>query len=236
MRHGEDFAEAPPRSVRGEPASLTAGGPSSLSAWSERAHGRIVPGCRCSATGTRGRSQEGLRTDRGSPRVDRLSALLRRWLLGTHQGTVENQHLDCHVDEFIFRFHCRTSRSRGLPFYRLVEQAVATAPGRRMTRTLRHCYDVTMISARRLGRSALSNMDLLDAVRSRDLIAFDRHGSDSKQPSPGRLDWFSRRTCVPRLNEITEPCRHDRQRCPAFQLSSRTAAPFQNLDLLNPTI
>jgi len=33
--------------------------------------------------------------------------------------------LDFHLEEFIFRFNRRTSRSRGLLFYRLIEQAVA---------------------------------------------------------------------------------------------------------------
>jgi len=32
------------------------------------------------------------------------------------------------LEEFIFRFNRRTSRSRGLLFYRLIEQAVATSP------------------------------------------------------------------------------------------------------------
>jgi hypothetical protein len=32
------------------------------------------------------------------------------------------------IDEYAFRFNCRTSRSRGLLFYRLVQQAVAVQP------------------------------------------------------------------------------------------------------------
>ncbi len=62
------------------------------------------------------------------PGVHRIAALLKRWLLGTHQGAVRGKHLDYYLDEFTFRFNRRTSRSRGLLFYRLVEQAVATAP------------------------------------------------------------------------------------------------------------
>lgn len=62
------------------------------------------------------------------PGVHRISSLLRRWLLGTHQGSVSGKHLDYYLDEFTFRFNRRTSGSRGLLFYRLMEQAVATAP------------------------------------------------------------------------------------------------------------
>lgn len=62
------------------------------------------------------------------PGAHRVAALLQRWLLGTHHGAVQAGHLDSYLDEFVFRFNRRTSKSRGLLFYRLVEQAVATAP------------------------------------------------------------------------------------------------------------
>lgn len=62
------------------------------------------------------------------PRVHRVASLLKRWLLGTHQGAVRPEHLDYYLDEFTFRFNRRTSRRRGLLFYRLLEQAVATTP------------------------------------------------------------------------------------------------------------
>jgi len=62
------------------------------------------------------------------PGVHRVAALLKRWLLGTHQGAISPQQLDYYLDEFTFRFNRRTSRSRGLLFYRLLEQAVATEP------------------------------------------------------------------------------------------------------------
>jgi len=58
-------------------------------------------------------------------RVHRVVALLKRWLLGTHQGGVSMEHLDAYLDEFTFRFNRRKSRSRGKLFYRLLEQAVA---------------------------------------------------------------------------------------------------------------
>jgi transposase-like protein/ribosomal protein L37AE/L43A len=62
------------------------------------------------------------------PHVHRVASLLKRWLLGTHQGAVEPQHLPYYLDEFTFRFNRRTSQSRGKLFYRLMQQAVATEP------------------------------------------------------------------------------------------------------------
>ena len=58
------------------------------------------------------------------PGVHRVSALLKRWILGTHQGSVSDKHLDYYLDEYTFRFNRRTSRARGLLFYRLLQQAV----------------------------------------------------------------------------------------------------------------
>ena len=62
------------------------------------------------------------------PGVHRIAALVKRWILSTHQGSVSGTHLEYYLDEYTFRFNRRTSRSRGLLFYRLIEQAVMTAP------------------------------------------------------------------------------------------------------------
>ncbi len=62
------------------------------------------------------------------PLANRVAALLKRWLLGTHQGAVQPTHLDYYLDEFTFRFNRRTSGSRGLLFYRLLDQAVHLEP------------------------------------------------------------------------------------------------------------
>lgn len=62
------------------------------------------------------------------PAVHRVASLLKRWLLGTHQGSVRAKHLDYYLDEFTFRFNRRSSRARGLLFYRLLQQAVAVPP------------------------------------------------------------------------------------------------------------
>jgi transposase-like protein len=62
------------------------------------------------------------------PRVHLVASLLKRWLLGTHQGAISREHLDYYLDEFTFRFNRRNSRSRGKLFLRLAEQAVAVGP------------------------------------------------------------------------------------------------------------
>lgn len=62
------------------------------------------------------------------PRVHRVASLLKRWLLGTHQGALSRKQLDSYLDEFTFLFNRRTSRYRGKLFYRLVAQAVAVEP------------------------------------------------------------------------------------------------------------
>lgn len=61
------------------------------------------------------------------PRVHRVAALLKRWIMGTHQGGISQEHLEYYLDEFTFRFNRRTSKSRGKLFYRLLQQAVSTA-------------------------------------------------------------------------------------------------------------
>jgi len=62
------------------------------------------------------------------PRVHRVISLLKRWLLGTHQGAVAFEYLPDYLDEFTFRFNRRRSASRGKLFYRLAQQAVQVAP------------------------------------------------------------------------------------------------------------
>ncbi len=64
------------------------------------------------------------------PGVHRIASLAKRWLLGTHQGSVDVAHLPSYLNEFVFRFNRRRSRSRGLVFYRVLELAVAHEPVR----------------------------------------------------------------------------------------------------------
>jgi transposase-like protein len=64
------------------------------------------------------------------PAVHRVASLAKRWLLGTHQGSVDDAHLPSYLDEFVFRFNRRHSRNRGMVFYRVLELAVAHTPVR----------------------------------------------------------------------------------------------------------
>ena len=73
------------------------------------------------------------------PGVHRVASLLKRWILGTHQGAIVPAHLQSYLEEFTFRFNRRTSGSRGLVFRRLLDQAVITKP---ITETdVTHGYD-----------------------------------------------------------------------------------------------
>jgi hypothetical protein len=60
--------------------------------------------------------------------VHRVASLIKRWILGTHHGSVQPEHLDAYLNEFVFRFNRSTSASRGMLFYRLLQQAVVTEP------------------------------------------------------------------------------------------------------------
>ena len=62
------------------------------------------------------------------PGVHRVASLLKRWMLGIHQGSFDSAHLQAYLGKFTFRFNQRTSRNRGLVFRRLIEQTVRTGP------------------------------------------------------------------------------------------------------------
>jgi transposase-like protein len=64
------------------------------------------------------------------PAVHRVASLVKRWLLGTHQGSVDEAHLQSYLEEFTFRFNRRRWSSRGLVFYRLLELAAGHDPVR----------------------------------------------------------------------------------------------------------
>ncbi len=59
----------------------------------------------------------------------RIASLLKRWLMGTHQGAVSHGHLDYYLDEFTFRFNRRTSNHRGKVFFRLLRYDVPYGRG-----------------------------------------------------------------------------------------------------------
>jgi hypothetical protein len=62
------------------------------------------------------------------PAVHHVASLLKRWIAGTLHDRISSQHLEYYLDEFTFRFNRRTNRSRGLLWYRLIQQAVNTDP------------------------------------------------------------------------------------------------------------
>ena len=62
------------------------------------------------------------------PSCHRVASLLKRWLIGTHQGAVSHEHLDYYLGEFTFRFNRRTSNHRGKLFFRLLQNAAAVEP------------------------------------------------------------------------------------------------------------
>jgi transposase-like protein len=62
------------------------------------------------------------------PNAHRIAALLKRWLLGTHQNYASQERLQNYLDEFTFRYNRRKSKSRGLLFHRIIEQAMTQEP------------------------------------------------------------------------------------------------------------
>jgi len=96
--------------------------------------GRVTAGSTHSATRTSGAASAARARgeDPGQllPGVHRIASLAKRWLLGTHQGSVDAAHLQSYLNEFAFRFNRRRSRSRGMLFYRLLELAVGHPPVR----------------------------------------------------------------------------------------------------------
>jgi len=62
------------------------------------------------------------------PHVHLVDSLVKRWINGTHQGSISPKYLSYYLDEFAFRFNRKLSTYRGKLFYRLMQQAVDTPP------------------------------------------------------------------------------------------------------------
>jgi transposase-like protein len=90
------------------------------------------------------------------PGVHRATSLLKRWLLSTHQGSVDREHLPAYLNEFVFRFNRRNSRRRGLLFLRALEMAVAHEPVRYRDLVLSEGTTRTVPKPRRPGRGPTS--------------------------------------------------------------------------------
>jgi len=62
------------------------------------------------------------------PHVHLAISLIKRWILGTYQGSIDENNLQTYLEEFTFRFNRKTSHSRGWLFYRMVQGAMTTEP------------------------------------------------------------------------------------------------------------
>lgn len=67
---------------------------------------------------------QGARAVQVLPKVHRAISLLKRWLIGTHQGAPKGKHLAHYLEEFEFRYNRRSSRHRSLLFQRLLDCAL----------------------------------------------------------------------------------------------------------------
>jgi transposase-like protein len=62
------------------------------------------------------------------PGVHRIASLLKRWIMGTFQGSVSADHMEAYLAEFTFRINRRNSKDRGLLFFRLMTLAATAEP------------------------------------------------------------------------------------------------------------
>ena len=101
------------------------------------------------------------------PHVHRVASLLKRWILGTHQGAVEHHHLDAYLDEFVFRFNRRHSRNRGLLFWRLLCAVLEHPPVTRAELAGRKAAMAAADEQHRLDVAAISRQKKVDYNRNR---------------------------------------------------------------------
>ena len=126
------------------------------------------------------------------PHVHLVASLLKRWILGTHQGAVSHSQLDYYLDEFTFRFNRRRARHRGLLFYRLLQGAVVAEPHRtrRSPANRPNSLDVPHIGGAKgipsSARSTCGDGVAETPVRHAEQVRFARSGeaSSEKMMSP----------------------------------------------------
>ena len=81
-----------------------------------------------------GYTSEITKTSKGKTEDDMLPhahlaiSLIKRWILGTYQGSVDEAHLQTYLEEYTFRFNRKSSHNRGWLFYRMVQGAMSTVP------------------------------------------------------------------------------------------------------------
>jgi len=73
-------------------------------------------------------ASSGMQAHEVLPAVHLVFSLVKRWVMGTMQGSVSPEHVQAYFDEWVFRFNRRHSRSRGLLFHTLLRQAVDGQP------------------------------------------------------------------------------------------------------------
>jgi len=89
------------------------------------------------------------------PRAHKAMSLLKRWLLGTHQGRIEGKYLQRYLDEFVFRFNRRTSSDRGKLFESLLALGIAGS-GESTGAIIREANSVSEPELFPVGKSAFS--------------------------------------------------------------------------------
>jgi len=57
-----------------------------------------------------------------------VTSLFKRVILGTFHGRLDSKYLQRYLDEYVFRFNRRTSRSIGKRFWRIMQQAAHSKP------------------------------------------------------------------------------------------------------------
>jgi hypothetical protein len=62
------------------------------------------------------------------PGVHIVTPLIKRLILGTFQGCFEEKYLARYLDEYVFRFNRRTTKSVGKRSWRFVQQLAASKP------------------------------------------------------------------------------------------------------------
>lgn len=62
------------------------------------------------------------------PGVNLVTSLFKRVILGTFHGRLDSKYLQRYLDEYVFRFNRRTSRSIGKRFWRIMQQAAHSNP------------------------------------------------------------------------------------------------------------
>jgi len=62
------------------------------------------------------------------PHIHLAISLIKRWILGTYQGSIDESNLQTYLEEFTFRFNRKNSHNRGWLFYRMVQGAMSTEP------------------------------------------------------------------------------------------------------------